>query len=118
AGAAAGAAASASTTSSHRTPRTIVRQGYRPVRRFGQPAHAPMPALGRRRGRPSPAAFLTLPAQRRTHPASGRALSSAGEHRFHTAGVTGSIPVVPTIPPDTLHAVCARELDRGLTVER
>jgi hypothetical protein len=31
-----------------------------------------------------------------------RAVSSAVEHCFHTAGVTGSIPVPPTIPIDQL----------------
>ena len=31
-------------------------------------------------------------------PLDGGARSSAGEHCLHTAGVTGSIPVAPTIP--------------------
>src|SRR5215470_16590244 len=33
----------------------------------------------------------------------GRARSSAGEHTLHTGGVTGSIPVAPTI---TTYLVC------------
>src|SRR5882672_4464824 len=40
-----------------------------------------------------------------------RARSSAGEHCFHTAGVTGSIPVAPTIDPKTCprtHGRCRR----------
>ncbi len=37
-----------------------------------------------------------------------RAISSAGEHCLHTAGVTGSIPVSPTIPCLTSLLRCAR----------
>ena len=38
----------------------------------------------------------------------GRAISSAGEHCLHTAGVTGSIPVSPTNPLNRLETTTTR----------
>lgn len=49
---------------------------------------------------PTGATFLTAPGERsKKAPSLRRARSSAGEHSLHTGGVTGSIPVAPTICP-------------------
>src|SRR6476620_3486115 len=40
-------------------------------------------------------------------PTAARAISSAGEHCLHTAGVTGSIPVSPTTAAPRFAGLCA-----------
>lgn len=49
-------------------------------------------------GCPAPLATPRLLGYRMRAPNGARVISSAGEHCLHTAGVTGSIPVSPTIP--------------------
>src|SRR5690606_2552580 len=53
----------------------------------------------------------------REKPELGRAVSSAGEHTLHTRGVTGSIPVTPTVSSaSTRVCIVARQLEPPLFV--
>ena len=86
----------------------------------------PFPAKLCRQGRSRPGARLTglggppiaLPPPRsvsceEARPGNRRARSSAGEHSLHTGGVTGSIPVAPTIKSKTKKN-CKAAIKRGL----